>query len=159
LSNGTGNTNDNPYTGPVAESAEVLKFQQEFWSNAKTTDRCGNCHNETAGVLPMFVRNDDINLAYAAALTAVDVDQPPASLIVTQVASGHNCWLLPGSEGACATILTTWIEKWLGAAEGGGRQIVLEAPTPRNPDRHQRHVVRNNCLSAARSILLALPYL
>jgi hypothetical protein len=132
--NGGGNTNDNPYTGPVAADADVLKFQQEFWSNAKTTDRCGNCHNETAGIVPMFVRNDNINDAYQAALTAVDVDQPSASLIVSQVASGHNCWLLPGSEGACATILTTWIEKWVGAAEGGGRQIVLEPPTPRDPD-------------------------
>ena len=73
LPNGIGNTNNNPYTGPVPQNADVLKFQQEFWSNAKTTDRCGNCHNETAGVLPMFVRNDDINLAYDAALTKVDI--------------------------------------------------------------------------------------
>jgi hypothetical protein len=134
LPNGTGNTNNNPYTGPVAQNADVLKFQQEFWSNAKTTDRCGNCHNETAGVLPMFVRNDDINEAYAAALTKVDIDQPSASVVVSQVASGHNCWLEPGNEGICASILTTWIEKWLGEAAGGGRQIVLTAPDPRDPD-------------------------
>jgi hypothetical protein len=134
LPNGTGNTNNNPYTGPVAQNADVLKFQQEFWSNAKTTDRCGNCHNETAGVLPMFVRNDDINEAYAAALTKVDIDQPSASVVVSQVASGHNCWLEPGNEGICASILTTWIEKWLGDAAEGGRQIVLTAPDPRDPD-------------------------
>jgi hypothetical protein len=132
--NGTGNTNNNPYTGPVAENADVLKFQQEFWSNAKTTDRCGNCHNETAGVLPMFVRNDDINEAYDAALTKVDIDQPSASVIVSRVGSGHNCWLLPGNEGICASILTTWIEKWVGNAADGGRQIVLTAPDPRDPD-------------------------
>ncbi len=132
--NGTGNTNNNPYTGPVAENADVLKFQQEFWSNAKTTDRCGNCHNETAGVLPMFVRNDDINEAYNAALTKVDIDQPSASVIVSQVGSGHNCWLLPGNDGICASILTTWIEKWVGNAADGGRQIVLTAPDPRDPD-------------------------
>jgi len=134
LPNGTGNTNNNPYTGPVPRDADVLKFQQEFWSNAKTTDRCGNCHNETAGVLPMFVRNDDINMAYDAALTKVDINQPAASVIVSQVGSGHNCWLLPGSEGVCATILTTWIEKWVGEAAGGGRQIVLTPPVPRDPD-------------------------
>ncbi|MDX2410493.1 MAG: LamG domain-containing protein, partial [Woeseiaceae bacterium] len=134
LPNGTGNTNNNPYTGPVARDADVLKFQQEFWSNAKTTDRCGNCHNETAGVLPMFVRNDDINEAYDAALTKVNIDQPSGSVIVSQVASGHNCWLLPGSEGICASIVTTWIERWLGDAAGGGRQIVLTAPDPRDPD-------------------------
>jgi len=134
LPNGGGNTNNNPYTGPGPRDSDVLKFQQEFWSNAKTTDRCGNCHNETAGIVPMFVRNDDINLAYDAALTKVDVDQPSASVVVTQVAGGHNCWLLPGSEGACASIMTTWIEKWVGVAESGGRQIVLDAPTPRDPD-------------------------
>ena len=133
LPNGTGNTNNNPYTGPGARDADVLKFQQEFWSNAKTTDRCGNCHNETAGVLPMFVRNDDINLAYDAALTKVDVDQPSASIIVSQVGSGHNCWLL-NADGVCASILTTWIEKWVGEAAGGGRQIVLTPPDPRDPD-------------------------
>ncbi|MDH3274786.1 MAG: LamG domain-containing protein [Gammaproteobacteria bacterium] len=131
LPNGTGNTNNNPYTGPIAETEDVLKFQQEFWSNAKTTDRCGSCHNETAGILPMFVRNDDINLAYAAALTKVDVDQPSASEIVSQVGSGHNCWVL--DDGVCATILTTWIENWVGDAVGGGRQIVLTAPEPRDP--------------------------
>ena len=131
LPNGTGNTNNNPYTGPVARDAEVLKFQQEFWSNAKTTDRCGNCHNETAGVLPMFVRNDDINQAYDAALTKVDVDQPSSSVIVAQVGSGHNCWVL--DDDVCATILTTWIENWLGSAGDGGRQIVLTAPVPRDP--------------------------
>ena len=133
LPNGTGNTNNNPYTGPTPETEDVLRFQQEFWSNAKTTDRCGNCHNETAGILPMFVRNDNINLAYAAALTRVDVDQPSTSVIVTQVGGGHQCWV-PDSDEVCATILTGWIENWLGEAVGGGRQIVLTAPDPRDPD-------------------------
>jgi hypothetical protein len=131
-SNGTGNTNNNPYTGPVARDAEVLKFQQEFWSNAKTTDRCGNCHNETVGQLPMFVRNDDINLAYDAAITKVDIVQPASSEIVSKVGSGHNCWV--DDDGVCATILTTWIENWVGSAESGGRQIILTAPDPRDPD-------------------------
>jgi hypothetical protein len=54
----------------------VLKFQQEFWSNAKTSDRCGSCHNEVVGQTPMFVRNDDVNLAYDAALPLVDTAQP-----------------------------------------------------------------------------------
>ena len=132
LPNGTGNTNNNPYTGPVALNADVLKFQQEFWSNAKTTDRCGNCHNETVGQLPMFVRNDDINLAYDAAITKVDIVQPPMSEIVSKVGDGHNCWV--DDDGVCATILTTWIENWVGSAEGGGRQIVLTAPDARDPD-------------------------
>ena len=131
LPNGTGNTNNNPYTGPVPRDGEVLKFQQEFWSNAKTTNRCGNCHNETVGQTPMFVRNDDINMAYDAALTKVDIVQPSISEIVSKVGTGHNCWV--DDDGVCATILTTWIENWLGDIAGGGREIVLIAPPARDP--------------------------
>lgn len=132
VTNGGGNTNNNPYSGPAPRNADVLKFQQEFWSNAKTTNRCGNCHNETVGQPPMFVRNDDINMAYDAALTKVDVVQPSLSEIVAKVGSGHNCWV--ADPGVCSTIMTTWIENWLGDVAGGGRQIVLSPPTPRSPD-------------------------
>jgi len=134
LPQGTGNTNDNPYTGPVAADADVLKFQQEFWGNAKTTDRCGSCHNETVGQVPMFVRNDDVNLAYAEAATVVDRDQPSLSEIVAKVSSpplGHNCWV--SDPGVCGTIMTTWIENWIGATSGGGRQIVLTPPPSNDP--------------------------
>jgi len=131
LPNGGGNTNDNPYTGPVARDGDVLKFQQEFWSNAKTTDRCGSCHNETVGQLPMFVRNDDVNMAYDAAVTVVDTEQPSLSRVVEKVGGGHNCW--NQDSGTCATIMTTWIENWVGDTAGGGRQIVLIPPTPQDP--------------------------
>ncbi|MBT8089969.1 MAG: LamG domain-containing protein [Gammaproteobacteria bacterium] len=134
LSQGPGNNNDAVYTGPVAENAEVLKFQQEFWANAKTTDRCGSCHNESVGQLPMFVRNDDVNEAYREAVTVTNMDQPSLSRIVEKVGSmteRHNCWV--ADPGVCGTIMTTWIENWVGAAEGGGRQIVLTAPPDRDP--------------------------
>jgi len=129
-----GTNNDLAYTGPAAESPEVLKFQQEFWSNAKSTNRCGNCHNETVGQLPMFVRNDDINEAYAAAITVVDQTQPSLSEIVSKVSAppiGHNCWV--DDPGVCGTILTTWIENWVGEAADGAREIVLVAPVSENP--------------------------
>ncbi len=58
-----GNGGGATYSGPVARDADVLKFQQEFWTKTRTTDRCGNCHNETVGQVPMFVRNDDVNRA------------------------------------------------------------------------------------------------
>ena len=132
LANGGGNTNSNVYTGPVARDAAVLKFQQEFWANAKTTNRCGSCHNETVQQLPMFVRNDDVNMAYDAALTKVDTVQPSASELVAKVGSGHNCWV--ADPGVCSSIMTTWIENWLGDVAGGGRQIVLSPPIARDPD-------------------------
>ncbi|MBT8099746.1 MAG: hypothetical protein KJO82_08350, partial [Gammaproteobacteria bacterium] len=90
---GGGNTGSEPYTGPVAETAEVLKFQQEFWSKTRTSDRCGGCHNENVGRNPMFARSDDVNEAYAVALTVVDTEQPALSQVVAKVGEGiegHN---------------------------------------------------------------------
>jgi len=127
---GTG-SNDVPYTGPVANDADVLKFQQEFWSNAKTTDRCGSCHNESVGQIPMFVRNDDVNMAYAAALTVVDTTQPILSRVVERVGEDHHCWVT--DTGVCSTIMTTWIENWVGDTAGGGRSIVLTPPVSKDP--------------------------
>jgi len=129
-----GSTGDAPYTGPVARDGDVLKFQQEFWTNAKTTDRCGSCHNETVGQTPMFVRADDVNLAYDEAVTVINTSQPASSRIVEKVSSpptGHNCWV--EDPAVCGTIMTTWIENWVGAAVGGGREIVLTAPPDRDP--------------------------
>jgi hypothetical protein len=120
-----------PYTGPVARDADVLKFQQEFWSNAKTTDRCGSCHNEVVGQLPMFVRNDDVNMAYDEALTVVNTTQPSLSRLVEKVGGGHNCWNADPS--SCAAIMTTWIENWVGSGAGGGRQILLVPPVSLDP--------------------------
>ena len=130
----TGNNSDTPYTGPVARDGDVLKFQQEFWSNARSSDRCGACHNETVGQLPMFVRHDDVNLAYDEAVTVVDTNQPSLSRIVEKVTSppvGHNCWV--ADPAVCGTIMTTWIENWVGSVEGGGRQIVLLPPEDIDP--------------------------
>ena len=129
-----GNGGGTTYSGPVAQDSDVLKFQQEFWAKARTTDRCGNCHNETVGQVPMFVRNDDVNMAYAAALTVVDRVQPESSEIVMKVSApplGHNCWV--ADPGVCGTILQTWIENWVGQAVGSGREIVLTAPPSADP--------------------------
>ncbi len=120
-----------PYTGPVARDADVLRFQQEFWSNAKTSDRCGSCHNEVVGQLPMFVRNDDVNAAYDEALPVVNTTQPALSRLVEKVGGGHNCWNEDPS--SCAAIMTTWIENWVGSSGGGGRQIVLTPPPSVEP--------------------------
>ena len=129
-----GNTGNSTYTGPVAQSAEVLSFQQEFWTHARGTDRCGSCHNETVGQNPQFVRNDDVNLAYEAALPYIDELQPGSSEIVSKVSSTterDNCWV--EDPGVCGTIMTTWIENWVGQAEGGGRQIILTPPNDDDP--------------------------
>jgi len=130
---GTTNVGNTPYSGPAAEDEDVFKFQQEFWSKARTADRCGNCHSE-AGPQMAFVRSDDVNLAYALSVGKIDRDQPPLSEFVGKVSAmpmGHNCWV--DDPGVCGAIMTTWIENWVGGGDGaGGREIVLTAPPERD---------------------------
>ena len=52
------------YTGPAPTTADVQAFRINLWENIKANNRCGGCHN-AAGQAPQFVRNDDVNLAYA----------------------------------------------------------------------------------------------
>ena len=115
------------YSGPPPGSADVQAFESNLWVNISPSNRCGNCH-KASGQTPMFARSDDINLAYSAALTVVNLSQPETSLMVQKVAGGHNCWL--SSPQACADILTTWISNWAGGGSGSsaGTQIPLTAP-------------------------------
>jgi hypothetical protein len=116
------------YTGPAPATADVQAFSVNFWQNVRGQNRCGQCHNATTPAqMPNFARSDDVNLAYAQANTVVNLQQPAASLIVTKVSGGHNCWL--ADPNACGEILATWISNWAGAAVGGtGTQVQLQAP-------------------------------
>ena len=117
--------NQPTYSGPAPATADVQAFRINLWENIKATNRCGQCHT-VGGQTPMFARPDDVNLAYDAANTVVNLTDPSQSRMVLKVGGGHNCWL--GSAAACADILTTWITNWAGAAAGGGTQIKLLAP-------------------------------
>lgn len=122
------------YSGEVARDDDVLRFQQEFWAKTRSADRCGACHNEVVGQVPMFVRNDNINDAYDAAIGEINREQPSQSPIVAQVSQlpiGHNCWV--DDPGVCGSIMTTWIENWVGETAAGGREIVLTAPESEYP--------------------------
>ena len=115
------------YTGPASANADVQAFRINLWENIKANNRCGGCHNaSTPGQTPQFARNDDVNLAYQAANTVVNLQQPDQSRMVLKVAGGHNCWLQ--SPAACADTLTVWIRNWAGANATGGTQIQLQAP-------------------------------
>lgn len=114
------------YTGPAAQNADVQAFKLNLWENIKANNRCGGCHNAN-GQTPQFARNDDVNAAYTAANTVVNLTQPDQSRMVIKVGGGHNCWL--ASASACADTLTVWIRNWAGASATGGRQIQLQAPT------------------------------
>jgi hypothetical protein len=121
----------NNYNGPPPQTADIQSFKLNVWDNVSPNNRCGNCHT-TAGQVPTFARNDDINMAYQDANPLVDLTSPVDSRLVTKVGSGHNCWL--SSDAACADIMTTWVSNWAGAqAGGGGRAIDLKPPVLRDP--------------------------
>lgn len=137
---GGAETTDNPvtsitpistYNGPPPVTDDVQAFKLNLWDNIQMSNRCGGCHTDGVGQNPMFARHDDVNLAYEAANSVVDLAQPTNSRLVSKVGGGHNCWLT--DDAACADIMTTWIEGWVGAAAGGGREISLEAPPESDP--------------------------
>jgi len=124
------------YSGPAPATADVQAFKLNLWDNLSPDNRCGQCH-AIGGIGPTkFVRRDDINEAYAAAVTIVDLALPDNSAMVSKVAGGHNCWLGngPAEWQACADIITTWIANWAGSAgSGAGNVITLTAPALRDP--------------------------
>jgi len=116
------------YTGPAADSTDVLGYQTEVWDNLRANNRCGNCHGLDGQALT-FVRDDNINDAYDTVLTAVDRINPENSLLVTKVAGGHNCWLT--SSSACGEIITAYLNSWLypDTNVAASTEIELTAPT------------------------------
>jgi hypothetical protein len=114
------------YTGPAPEDADVQAFMTDLWSNINSTNRCGACHSQTGGQSPEFARTDNVNLAYQAANTVVNLSQPSQSTMVQKVSGGHNCWL--ASPQACGAELTVWIQNWAGGTATGSQQIQLVAP-------------------------------
>ena len=119
------------YSGPAPATADVQAFKLHLWDNLIPNNRCGSCHNTDQ--TPRFVRDDDINLAYSEANTVVNLADPGASRLVTNVRGGHNCWL--DNDDACANIIESYIENWAGDAFGGAsKDVELEAPLLQ--DRH-----------------------
>jgi hypothetical protein len=113
------------YSGPAARTSDIQGFRVNVWEPLRAQNRCGACHN-AGGQAPQFVREDDVNQAYEAANPHVNREEPDQSSLVTKVANGHNCW--EASDTACATIITSYIESWVGDGLSGGRQIELEPP-------------------------------
>src|SRR5262245_56214946 len=68
----TGGGTPDSYSRPPPATADVQAFKINVWDNLKATNRCGQCH-VAGGQSPEFVRQDDINLAYSAANTVVNL--------------------------------------------------------------------------------------
>ncbi|MEO7387819.1 MAG: LamG domain-containing protein, partial [Gammaproteobacteria bacterium] len=123
------------YTGPAPQTADIQNFMNALWTNVRNggVARCSGCHGGTQD--PMFARDDDVNLAWAAADQLVDRTDPGMSVIVQKMATGHNCWLGSNQAAiqACATTMQTWVENWIaGTASGGTKTIQLVAPPVKN---------------------------
>jgi len=119
------------YTGPAPQTADIQNFMNALWTNVRNggVARCASCHGTTQ--TPLFARDDDVNLAWAAADQLVDRSDASLSAIVQKMSEGHNCWLGSNQAAiqACATTMQTWVENWLaGTASGGTKTIQLVAP-------------------------------
>lgn len=118
------------YSGPPPATADIQAFKIFVWDNLSPDNRCGSCHDEDQ--TPRFARSDDINLAYAEINTVVDLTDPGSSLLVTNVAGGHNCWL--PNDADCGARIESYLDNWASDSLGsGGKEVELEAPTLNDP--------------------------
>ena len=125
------------YSGPIAATPDVQKFQDTVWKSLRGTNRCGSCH--TAGSQsPGFADSTDVNFAYSEALKVIngnlvaDLVSPASSLMVSKVGNGHQCWLADNS--ICAAEIETMITDWAAIPETSSKEIVLSAPDIRTVD-------------------------
>ncbi|TGD75626.1 LamG domain-containing protein [Mangrovimicrobium sediminis] len=100
------------YSGPPPASDEIQSFKINFYDPLAANNRCGECHTPGGSGTTAFVDQGNVNEAWQAARTVVNLNDPAASAVVTRVANGHNCWLGAGQEEACATTLTGYVERW-----------------------------------------------
>ena len=124
------------YTGPAPLTTDVQTFKREFWDVLSAENRCGRCHTPGGEASDYaFVDLDDVNNAFSQALSTndknellVNLKDPANSRVVLRVGEGHNCW--ESNPDVCSTIITGYINNWLGGVvtDSKGRTIELAAP-------------------------------
>ncbi len=87
---GTGNGGIPSYSGPAPASDDVQRFKLNLWDNLAADNRCGTCHIQDEQA-PDFVRTDDINLAYSAANSVVNLTNPIESIMVEKNEEQECC--------------------------------------------------------------------
>ena len=118
------------YTGPPPATEDIQKYKTFLWDNISTADKCGTCHTEGEQA-PYFASRNNVNDAYAATSSLVNLTAPAASRLVEKVAGGHNCWL--ASNSACGETIEQWIKLWADDRVVTANTIELTAPVIREP--------------------------
>lgn len=130
----TSSNNEPPpdYTGPAAQDDDVTRFKENVWENLRASNRCGNCHDQDSSNLA-FVRSDNINFAYDAALTIVNRTDLENSEMLTKVAAGHNCW--ETRNAFCGNSIAGYLDAWFNPNNPlpGNSEIELVAPDIKDP--------------------------
>lgn len=121
------------YSGPDPRDQAVRDFKLFFWDEVtEEVIGCASCHMEGGQGTVKFVRGDDINAAYDAALGVVNLADPGASAVVTRAANGHNCW--SADPNVCRDTLTNFITQWAsGVGATSSTAINLVAPDDQEP--------------------------
>jgi hypothetical protein len=128
-----GNPQLSGYTGTVTGDLH-RGYALEVWPNLVPANRCGGACHVTGGTGKGAFVDNDIVVAFNAAVPAlINTTNPAQSLLVERMRAGHNCWL--ASNDDCAAAMTRYIENMVGSTptSGGGNSITLLAPT--NPNK------------------------
>jgi len=129
------------YAGPAPLTDDVQSFKINVWDNLAAENRCGACHG-SGGQAPSFVRSDDINAAYNAVLSIVDLSSPASSTMVSKVSGGHNCWLT--ADSICGDIITNYIGNWASTTGGASNVVTLSAPIIKEVSSSKKFPVDSN---------------
>ena len=129
----TGGVTTSGYTGPAPSNSDVQSFRVQLWENIRDNNHCGSCHDVGGQGSIAFANNSDVNAAYDAANTVVNLSDPASSRMVTKFSgAGHFCW--EGTQSACAAQIELWITNWANDRNGAaGRTIQLTAPADKAP--------------------------
>jgi len=140
-SNVTGTGTTTPYSGPSPTTTDRQNFKINLWENIRSTSRCGNCHDGSAGHQSggvFFADNSNVNDAYDAVINnaLVNLSRPDQSRMVAKFSDpGNPHFCGDGSNSVCRQELINWITAWANANLGGdaGRTIQYVAPNDTPP--------------------------
>ena len=122
-----------PYAGPAPRDADVQSFKVAFWEKPDrataavpaTTNRSVSRHCLRAPTMSIWPTTLPCRRSTASS--------PALSEFGRKSARPPSATTVGWTTRRCGSIVTNWIENWVGEPPGGGRQIILTAPESRDP--------------------------